>query len=399
MNNEINESNNFLKINNNLNIKKNDNIANTKHKFKKVKSSYISNEHIYEISTPSRRHVKKFEHFLKISLKTKHTNVIKKEKEEINKKNTINSINNSHSIQKEESKKNILGGSISPKNIRKMKIENNDKEKNLINLFQMTDKLYTNDDHFQKDFITKNKIQNKNNSSNIIKRNQFMSGKINNTIQKKKIIVTFGLNEINNYNNNDNVVQKSSFPENSEQNYQFKRRLSTGTKVVEADSELNKSKEKSNFSYFLKLKQRFGPLPKDINDESKGYSTTKHKNHSNHALHNCRTNNEKIFNRRNSQFFRTKTNKPNKHIDSSKRIMEEEKEKEETYIKSKKSNNIKKENSKKDNNNKYNKTHIPKDDVEIPKKEQKGEKNQNNVKNKSCFLCCLTNKLNDSDDL
>lgn len=51
---------------------------------------------------------------------------------------------------------------------------------------------------------------------------------------------------------------------------------------------------------------------------------------------------------------------------------------------SKKSNNIKD----------YNKTQIPNDNVEIPKKEQKKQK-----KSKFCFFCCLTNKLNDSDEL
>ena len=398
MNNEINESNNFLKINNNLNIKKNDNIANTKHKFKKVKSSYISNEHIYEISTPSRRHVKKFEHFLKISLKTKHTNVIKKEKEEINKKNTINSINNSHSIQKEESKKNILGGSISPKNIRKMKIENNDKEKNLINLFQMTDKLYTNDDHFQKDFITKNKINNKINSSNISKKNHFNSGRINNLQRKKKLIITFGLNE--DKNNNNNTILKSSFAENSEKNLQnlhFNRRKSTITKGV--DSELNKSKEKSNFSQYLKLKQRYRSASKDINDESNGNNNSTHKqkneSHPNHALHNCKTNNEKNFTRRNSQFYRAKTYKTSKNTESPKKMKEIEKE----DIKSKKLNKFKKAYTNKINNNKSSKSPIFNDDEEMPKKEQKKEKKQNNFKSKFCLLCCLKNKLNDSDEL
>ena len=50
----------------------------------------------------------------------------KKEKNEIeiNKKNTINSIN--QDFLNEQSKKNIWGGSISPKIIRKMKIDDND---------------------------------------------------------------------------------------------------------------------------------------------------------------------------------------------------------------------------------------------------------------------------------
>jgi hypothetical protein len=82
---------------------------------------------------------------------------------------------------------------------------------------------------------------------------------------------------------------------------------------------------------------------------------------------------------------------------------EKEKEKEETYSKSKKSNNIKKVNSKKSNNikikiNNNNKTQIPNDVVEIPKKESQN-KQTNNLKRKFCFLCCLTNKLDDSEDL
>ena len=117
------------------------------------------------------------------------------------------------------------------------------------------------------------------------------------------------------------------------------------------------------------------------------------------VLHICHTNKEKNNTKKNKQFFREKTNKTVKNVESQKKIKEEEKVKEEANIRSKKSNNnILKENSKKTNNSKsHNKTQIPDDDVEIPKK--KNEKKQNNLKTKFCFLCCLTNKLNDSDDL
>lgn len=322
----------------------------------------------------------------------------KKEKNEIeiNKKNTINSIN--QDFQNEQSKKNIWGGSISPKITRKMKIDDNDNEKNIINLFQITDKLYTNDEHFHKSLIPKNKNKNKNQSSNIIRRNQFNSGRLNNIHQKKKLVITFGLNEGNN-NNHVADNRKNFFVQNSDKNFLFKRRMNTIVKDV--DSDLHQSKEQSNFSYYLKLKQRFRFPSKDINEESNGNYTSKHKNenHKNYALNNCHTNNEKNLTKRNSQFCRAKTNKSFKNINSPKKIKEEEIEKEETYIKQKKVNvvkdNIKKVNSRKESSNKdNNKTQIVNDVVELPKKEQNKQK-----KSKFCFLCCLNNNLNDSDDL
>ena len=397
MNNEKNEINNLLNQQKNDNhSKENGSINNIKYKFKKLKSSCISNNKIYEIYFPRRKNLKKISHtknLLRQSLKTKHSNANKKEKDrrDIKKKNTINSINQNY--QNELSKQNSLGGSISPKRIRKINIEDNDdKDNNIINLFEMTDKLYTNDEHFQKDLIQKNKVINKNSSSNTIKRNQLMSGRINNLQQKKKLIITFGLNE-------DNNNLKNSFADNSEKNFHFKRRISVVTKGI--DSEFNKNKEKSNFSYYLKLKQKLRTPSKEINDESKGNTNNnnnhKNENHKVNALHSCHTNKEKSRAKRNSQFYREKTNKTFKNIESPKKAKEEENEKEETYSKPKKSNNIKKVNSKKSNNIKnYNKTQIPNDVVEIPKTEN--QKKHTNLKSKFCFLCCLTNKLNDSDE-
>lgn len=397
MNNETNESNNIInqQKNDNNNSKENGAIINSKNKFKKVKSSVISNNNLYEIATPSRRNLRKIENILKQSLKTKNCIVNKKENDErdINKKNTNNSIN--HNFQNEQSKKNLLKGSISPKSIRKIKIDDNDNnnEINIINLYKMTDKLYTNDEHFQKDSIIKNKIKDKNSSSNIIKRNKFMSGRMNNMFQKKKLIITFGLNE-----GNINFDRKQSFIKNNDKNFLFNKGISNISKGF--DSELSKSQEKNNFSSYLNLNQRFRSPPKEINENSKGInnSSSKHKHESNknYALHYCRTNNDKNNTRRNSQFFREKTSKSIKHIESPKKIKEEEKE--ETYNKHKKVNNVKKVNTKKSNNIKdYNKSQIPNDNVEIPKKEQKEPKKQK--KSKFCFLCCLTNKLNDSDEL
>ena len=405
MNNEINQSNNLMNQQNIDNHKKEDGtINNSKYKLKKVKTSSISNNNIYEISS-QRKNIKKSitKNFLKNSLKTKYSNVNKKGKIEriINKKNTINSIN--ENSQNEQSIKNF-GGSISPKKTRKIKIDENedkdeDKEKKIINLFKMTDNLYANDEHFQKNLLKKSNIKNKNHSSNIIKNNNnLMSGRINSLHQKKKLIITFGLNE----DNKNNL--KNSYAENSDANLHFKRKLSFINKGV--DSELIKSKEKSNFSYYLKLKEKCGSPSKENNEETNcnhnnnniNNTNQKNENHKMNVLHICHTNKEKNNTKKNKQFFREKTNKTVKNVESQKKIKEEEKEKEETNIRSKKSNNILKENSKKTNSSKNNnKTQIPDDDVEIPKK--KNQKKQNNLKTKFCFLCCLTNKLNDSDDL
>ena len=406
MNNEINQSNNLMnQINIDNHKKENGSINNIKYKFKKVKTSSISNNNIYEISS-QRKKIKKCvtKNFLKNSLKTKYSNVNKKGKIEriINKKNTINSINEN---SENEQSINKFGGSISPKKIRKMKIDENenkdkDKESNIITLFKMTDNLYANDEHFQKDLIKKDKIKNKNHSSNIVKNNKnIMSGRINSTYQKKKLIITFGLNE----DNKNNL--KNSYAENSETNLNFKRNVSTINKGV--DSEFIKTKEKSNFSYYLKLKQKCGSPSKENNEETNynhnnnniNNTNQKNENHKMNVLHNCHTNKEKNYTKKNKQVFREKTNKTVKNVESQKKIKEEEKVKEETNIRSKKSNNnILKENSKKTNNSKsHNKTQIPDDDVEIPKK--KNQKKQNNLKTKFCFLCCLTNKLNDSDEL
>ena len=402
MNNEINQSNNLMnqkKIDNQK--KENSTINNNKYKLKKIKSSSISNNNIYEISS-QRKNIKKSltKNFLKNSLKSKYSNKKGKIERIINKKNTINSIN--ENSENEQSKTSNLGGSISPKKVRKIKIDKDeDKESNIIHLFKMTDTLYTNDEHFQKDLLKKSKTKNKNCSSNVIKNNHLMSGRINSMCQKKKLIITFGLNEDNKNN------RKNSYAENSDKNFHFKRKISTINKGV--DSEFIKTKEKSNFSYYLKLKQKCGSPSKENNDETIcnnnnnnnniNNTNQKNENHKMNVLHNCHTNKEKNYTKKNKQVFREKTNKTVKNVESQKKIKEEEKVKEETNIRSKKSNNnILKENSKKTNNSKsHNKTQIPDDDVEIPKK--KNEKKQNNLKTKFCFLCCLTNKLNDSDEL
>ena len=420
MNIVINESNNLMNQQKIDNLKKENGATSTiKNKLKKLKSSNISNYNIYKLCSPNRKNTKKINHtknLLKQSLKTKYSITNKKEKDErdINKMNTINSIRN---LQNERSKQNIWWGSISPKIIRKFKIDDNDdKENNIINLFKMTDKLYTNDEHFQKDPIKKNKTINKNCSSNIMNRNFLMSGRNNSLCQKKKLIITFGLNEDK---NKTNINLKDSFAENSQKNFYFKRKISAVNKGIY--SELNKSKEKSNFSYYLKFKQKFRLPSKEINDEPNGNNNSnnnhKNENHKINVLHNCYINNGKNYTKRNSQFFRARSCRTAKNIESPKKIKEEEKEKEkeierekekekekeETYSKSKKSNNIKKVNSKKSNNikikiNNNNKTQIPNDVVEIPKKESQN-KQTNNLKRKFCFLCCLTNKLDDSEDL
>lgn len=243
MNIVINESNNLMNQQKIDNLKKENGATSTiKNKLRKLKSSNISNYNFYKICSPNRKNTKKINHtknLLKQSLKTKYSITNKKEKDErdINKMNTINSIRN---LQNERSKQNIWWGSISPKIIRKFKIDDNDdKENNIINLFKMTDKLYTNDEHFQKDPIKKNKTINKNCSSNIINRNFLMSGRNNSLCQKKKLIITFGLNEDK---NKTNINLKDSFAENSQKNFYFKRKISAVNKGIY--SELNKSKEK-----------------------------------------------------------------------------------------------------------------------------------------------------------
>ena len=156
---------------------------------------------------------------------------------------------------KMKDKKLFLSGSINPMSVQNKKGINininydSNKDRDILNLFKLTNGLYGKDIHFQKEIISKK-----------IDMNEFFTRKTNSNIlnnkqQKKKIIISFGEND-----------EKNSAKDSKGKTKVHKRVI--GITPKSKDSKENvRIKDKNSFSDFCKIKQK--KESKKENDTSK----------------------------------------------------------------------------------------------------------------------------------
>ena len=279
----------------------------------------------------------------------------------------------------------------------------NKKEDSYLNILKYTKKLYENDEHLKKNMLTK-KID-INDFANI-KKNDLFSNRMNNkNSQKKKLIISFGLNE-NDYE--DQILLQGKYNKNIKS---FRRKISSATKG-RPSNDLSKSKEKSSFSNFLKFKQKSS---RDKGDESSKHCYKNNFDNNlieDNSIKNYKPNKDGDLTSKSSKFYlRAKTFKT-KNLNTGK-ILEEKSEKTGKIDKNEKNdkNKNKLRNSQKVNKNKsqkiesINSNKNKTDDFDIIKKESpknkenKIENNTNKKKRKFWFFCCLNPKENDSDEM
>ena len=302
---------------------------------------------------------------LRASLKSKGAkgnNSNRKEKELSNFNNLKKVKTHNNDTESVNIKKDIFhGGNINLKSRNNLNIgikREDSNKSDVFNFIEFANDLYKNDEHLKKSIIKRCES-----NQYIHKRNKINSGRNNDIFKKKKLIITFGLNDENN-----NISNTNSKIQNNSKNTHLKRRISCINREISNDFY---NKDKITFSNFLNLKSNINP--KEFGDET-----------------NCnnKENNEKGNAVKLSKFGlanqkKSKTKKSQKKGMSSKKISEENKEEK---IKPKSSAKIKVRKS----NNKENETQI--NEVDIIENTKKKKKKH------YCFLCCLTNKLNDSDE-
>ena len=271
-------------------------------------------------------------------------------------------------------------------------------ENSYLNILNYTKKIYENDEHLKKQMLTK-KI-NINDLPNMKKGDLLISNRMNNkNCQKKKLIISFGLNE--NENENPILLQGNQY-----KNFKsFKRKISTATKG-RPSHELSKSKEKSSFSNFLKIKQK-SPYREKEDKSSRHFYENNFENNliEDNTIKNYKSNKNGDMTSKSNKFYsKAKTNKAKKL--STGKILEEKNDKN-----NKNKNKIK-------NNQKVNKTRSQKkesinsnknqtNDFDTIKKESpknienKIENNITKKKKKYWFFCCFNSnsKENDSDEI
>ena len=274
------------------------------------------------------------------------------------------------------------------------------KESSYLNILKYTKKLYENDEHLNKQMLTK-KID-INDLSKIKKSDLFISNKMNNKhFQKKKLIISFGLNE-----NENPILFQESYNKNLKS---FKRKISSATRG-KPSNELSKNKEKSSFSNFLQFKQK-SQNRENEDETSKHFYGNNYYNFDNNLIEensnkNYKPNKDGDITSKSSKFYlRAKTFKT-KNLSTGK-ILEEKTEKDDKNGKNKnklkinqKANKIK--NQKKEsiisNKNKINDFDILK--KESPKNiENKIENSTNKKKKKFWFFCCFGSKENESEEI
>lgn len=364
------------------------NIVRMKNKINGNENKGTNSQSNLNILIPSKkfsRQLSKSKNILENSLKVKKYIIDKKEKEEeekVKEKEKENEKENKskadyHKIPFISQKNNNHRNSnkdLSPKSKKKsnLNVKKNPNENDILKLVTFANKVYEDEEHFKKDIFTK---RDKYDSSNPnTKRNMYHHKRsINNEITYK--------------------ISKELLPESGNKNIHFRRRLSSATKL-RFSIDFSKSKEKSNYSNLLKLKQN---LSKENEDDTKYIFDTQENNN---KIKNCKFNNYDLDTKHISSqklLIRAKTLKhsKSKEFNYHKKIKEEKEE--ETINKSINKNKLSKVNTLKSNNtkNNYNKSQIQ--DLEIIKKES-SKKFKKYRKNYYCFLCCLNSKNDDSDN-
>lgn len=342
---EINE---VEKIYSNLNLK----IPGKKNSKRVSKSKYFYNEN---------------------SLRRKKTAVEKKEKEE----RIAKGESDFHKIKtfnpKNKSKINSQEEYFSPQYRKKPNfgINQNNNDNDILKLVKLTNKIYEDEDHFQKNIITKKNYKNISPNPKV-RTHKILSGRINDLLSQTKKL-SFGLNY---------KINKDFLPDNNNKNVHFKRRLSSNIKPGDLNL-LNKCKEKSNL---LQIKQNIKNLSKERENSQFFFATQKN-------------NNKYILNNNNqNKLSRAKTFKQSRKRDSKNYEKIEEKRRK-TDVGSFNKIKLNKMNTQKINSKKINANKSQFQDVDLNQKEI--IKNQNNFKKcrKSwCNLCCLKDESEDSDN-
>ena len=293
-----------------------------------------------------------------------------KEKPEYHKIKTFYQKNNNHRNSNENTNRKF-------KKKSNLSIKKSPNENDILKLVTFANKIYEDEEHFQKDIFSK---RDKNNPSNPnTKRSiHYQKKSINNEITYK--------------------ISKELLPESGNKNIHFRRRLSANK--LRYSNDFMKSKKSSNCN-LLKLKRNMSKVSKENEDDTKILFDTQENNY---KIKNYKFNNNDLDSKHlNSQKYliKAKTLKHSKSKDynSHKRIKEVKKE--ETINKSINKNNLIKANTQKTNNTKSNKSNksnkSQNQDLESIKKERKKlfKKYRNNY---YCFLCCLKSKNDDSDN-
>ena len=266
---------------------------------------------------------------------------------------------------------------IDPNNIRK--------NGSMANVLKYTNSLYEADDHLKKGILTK-KID-MNNFSNTKRNNElFMSGRINNLFQKKKLIISFGLKD-----QNDNLIQNKG---NFNRIQTFKGKISSISRVRTS----NEFRERDTFSNYLQITQRLKTPNKEKGDQTnKNY----HKIDDIITINNNNTNKIYKINKdgditsKSNKFYlsRAKTYKTKNNCN---KILEESNN---DFVKIKQKNNLKTSKNKSKKKESINKNKNSNNIFDINKREnpKKEQEDSNKKKKKFCFTCCFNSKDSDSD--
>lgn len=371
MNNQINENINKLsqekiEINNigidskrsitKVSIKKNRSINTFKKNVQDTNS-------IYSIKKPTKK-LSYTKNILQHSLKTKVYNVNNLEKNQKQNEYEYSSFHKTKTHNEYYKKRENLnigqnlffGGAIRPTHNGDLNYEiNMTNENDFINILKFANNLYYKDEHFKKNIVSK---KNKSNNSLMLKNNLDLLGGIHNIYPKKKLIITFG--EENNKKISHNISYNKIIPNKKKSN---------------CNASSKDFKKNYNFSNFIKYKQKKNSPSKNSEEEI---------NYNNLNNNNYYDLNDGEMTTKSCQQFYFNSKSHGKI-----------KEKIETNSKSKIPVKLKMMNTKKSNNSKNNKTQIQDFDV-ITDVNQDNEKKKK--KNFFCFLCCLNNKLDDSEE-
>lgn len=289
---------------------------------KNINNNYIKDKNKLALSPTLCRkksgYINDIRNILEHSYKIKYSNQIEDDHIKLNVAKTIKNNN-------PKREKDIYFGDASPICLPKRKslicrMNNNRIQKansSIINLVKFTNNLYKNDGHLNKGIVTK-KIDMNNFPNNRKNSLLISSGCNNNIFQKKKLIISFGLNEQN--------KDKS----NAHERYSFKRKISKSSNKKNSDGLF-----KSSFSNYIKIKKNKSPSKErkmesnqnihKINIYSNLVNATSNKNNNKRKikLFNSIINNDGDQTSKSSKynFSRAKTFKPKKIIHE--KILEE----------------------------------------------------------------------------
>ena len=378
-----NEKKNFFKINI---IKPKDNETN--HEIQN--SNKINKKRLLFSPIQIRRRSKNEEqikNFLESSLREKRSFIKKsedkeKEKENEKEKNYQNIIKsktmkekNTNNEKKNKVENLLFRGSISP---TKKKILNNDINNNInnnndiLNLIKYANKLYENDQHFDKLLIS-NKFET-NESINNKKGDSLLHLKY--LPHKKRLIINFGLDD-------DNSL-----------NWRKERKISNGSRL-------------KSFSNYVNKNLRFTPKKEKEIESNKNnnnnlildnkFMCSNKSNKSNRLI-----NNNGDLTSKSSKFYASKGKIVKKQIldIGENALKDKDKDKEKDKIKINKKNTSKTNKSKNKKKESINSNRNQTNDCDILKKQNTENKNKlKKKKNLFCLFCCLNYKQNDSGEL